>query len=49
MAVPAGAFQTHVAIGNREDLEDVIYTISPVETPFMTMAERTTATATLHE
>lgn len=49
MAVPTMAFQTHQAIGNREDLEDVIYQISPVETPFMTMAERLTAKAVLHE
>lgn len=49
MAVPSGAFQTHQAVGNREDLEDVIYTISPVETPFMTMAKRTKATAVFHE
>ena len=43
------AFQTYQSIGNREDLEDVIYNISPVETPFMTMASRKTATATYHE
>ena len=43
------AFQTYQAIGNREDLEDVIYQISPVETPFMTMAGRKTAKATYHE
>lgn len=49
MAVPASAFQTFSSIGNREDLEDVIYQISPVETPFMTMAARTEATATFHE
>lgn len=49
MAVPTMAFQTHQAIGNREDLEDVIYQISPTETPFMTMAGRKTAKATYHE
>lgn len=49
MTVPAGAFQTYSAIGNREDLEDAIYMISPTETPFMTMAKRATATSTLHE
>ena len=43
------AFQTYQAIGIREDLEDVIYNISPVETPFMTMCGRKTATATYHE
>lgn len=49
MAVPAGAFQTYSAIGNREDLENAIYMISPTETPFMTMAKRVSATNTLHE
>ena len=43
------AFQTYQAIGRREDLEDVIYDISPVETPFMTMAKRLKATNTFHE
>jgi hypothetical protein len=49
MTVPSGALQTHQAIGNREDLEDVIYQISPVETPFLTMASRTEANAVNHE
>lgn len=49
MAVPASTFQTYQGIGNREDLEDVLYQISPVETPFMTMCERTKATNTFHE
>lgn len=49
MAVPASAFQTFSSVGNREDLEDVIYSISPVETPFMTMASRSECTATYHE
>ncbi len=49
MAVPAGTLQTFQGIGNREDLEDVLYQISPVETPFMTMCERTKASATYHE
>lgn len=49
MAAPTMAFQTYQAIGRREDLEDVIYQISPVETPFMTMASRKKATNTLHE
>lgn len=49
MTVPASTFQTHQSIGNREDLEDVIYQISPVETPFFTMAARTDANATYHE
>ena len=49
MAVPAATYQTHTAIGNREDLSDVIYDISPTETPFMTMAARTKAKAVFHE
>lgn len=49
MAAPTMAFQTYQAVGNREDLEDVIYSISPTETPFMTMAKRKKATAVLHE
>ena len=49
MTAPSGAFQTYQAVGNREDLEDVIYSISPTETPFMTMASRVSATAVLHE
>ena len=49
MAVPAGTYQTYTAIGNREDLEDAIYDISPTETPFLTMCKRSTATATVHE
>lgn len=49
MSVPSGTFQSHQAIGNREDLEDVMYQISPIETPFMTMAARTKASGVLHE
>jgi hypothetical protein len=49
MAVPASTFQTYQGVGNREDLEDVLYQISPVETPFLTMCERTKATNTYHE
>lgn len=49
MAAPTGTFQTFQAVGNREDLEDVIYSISPTETPFVTMAGRVSATAVLHE
>lgn len=35
--------------GNREDLSDVLYDISPTETPFMTAAKKTNATATSHD
>ena len=42
-------FQTYTSIGNREDLSDVIYNISPTETPFMSSVGKTKATATYHE
>lgn len=49
MANPVGTFQTYQAIGDREDLSDVIYNIDPVEVPFMTSAARSKATFTKHE
>lgn len=49
MAQPADTFSTYDAIGNREDLADVIYDVSPTETPFLTMATKTKASATYHE
>jgi len=49
MAVVTGVFQTHQAIGNREDLSDIIYDISPTETPFFTMCAKVKATGTNHE
>ena len=51
MAIPAaaGTFKTYEAVGNREDLSDVIYNIAPTETPFVSMAARSTATLRAHE
>jgi len=49
MAVPANTFQTYQAVGNREDLSDIIYMVSPFDTPFQSMAGRATATSTTHE
>jgi hypothetical protein len=49
MAAPTNTFLTTAAIGNREDLSDVIYRITPTETPFMSMIPKAKATATLHE
>ena len=37
------------AVGQREDLIDVIYNISPTETPFMSSIGKTKATAVYHE
>lgn len=42
-------YQTYTAIGMREDLSDVIYNISPTDTPFMSSIGKTKATATYHE
>lgn len=42
-------FLSTVAIGNREDLSDAIYRISPTATPFTSMAGKAKATNTLHE
>ena len=42
-------YQTYTAIGQREDLSDVIYNISPTDTPFMSSIGKTKATAVLHE
>ena len=42
-------YQTYTAIGQREDLSDVIYNISPTETPFMSSIGKTKATAIYHE
>jgi hypothetical protein len=49
MAQPTNAFDTYDAIGIREDLQDVIYSISPTETPFMSSAAREQVKNTLHE
>ena len=42
-------YQTYTAIGQRQDLSDVIYDISPTDTPFMSSIGKTKATAVLHE
>src|SRR5262245_20239764 len=49
MALPTNTFSSYAAIGNREDLSDVIYRIDPADTPFMTACEREKATAVNHE
>lgn len=49
MTVLAGTFQAFQAIGNREDLEDFIYNISPTDAPFMRMAGRANSEAVYHE
>lgn len=49
MAIPTATFQTYGAVGIREDLEDVIYDISPMDTYFFSKAARLKATATRHD
>lgn len=49
MAVPAGTFQTFTSIGNREDLENIIWDITPTETPFQNRVKKGKAKATFHE
>lgn len=49
MAAPTNTFLTTAAIGNREDLTDMIYRITPTLTPTLNMAAKAKATATLHE
>jgi hypothetical protein len=49
MAQPTNTFDTYDAVGIREDLQDVIYSISPTETPFMSSAAREQVKNTFHE
>ncbi len=49
MAAPANTFTTISAIGNREDLVEEIFDVSPTETPFMANAKKANATGTKHE
>jgi len=49
MTLATDAFTTYSAVGNREDLSDVIYNVSPTDTPFITGIARTDAKAVLHE
>ena len=49
MAQPTNTFDTYDSVGEREDLSDVIYNISPTDTPFLSSAAKTQSTAVLHE
>jgi len=49
MAQFSDTFDTYDSIGEREDLSDVIYNISPTDTPFLSSAAKTQSTAVLHE
>jgi len=47
--MPANAFLTNAAIGNREDLIDIIYNVAPTDTPLISMIEKVEAKAVTHE
>lgn len=49
MASPTNTFSSYDAVGIREDLSDVIYNVSPEETPFYSKSGKTTARNTLTE
>ena len=49
MAIVTNTFQTFTAIGNREDLSDIIYNISPTDTPLLSSIGKEKAEGTLHE
>ena len=48
MAV-SGTYKTYDQVGKREDVEDIIYDISPTDTPFLSSIGSGTASATLHQ
>jgi len=49
MAQPANTFSSYDSVGNREDLDDVIWDVSPNETPALSMFTKNNASAINHE
>lgn len=49
MTQPTNTFDSYDAVGNREDLQDRIYMVSPEATPVMSAIRRLKATQRLHE
>ena len=49
MATISGTFKTYDEVGAKLDVEDIIYDISPTETPFTSSIGTSTATQTLHQ
>lgn len=49
MAQPTNTFDAYDSVGNREDLSDLIFNISPTETPFLSACGKTKAANTYHE
>ena len=49
MAQITNTYSQYDAVGEREDLSDIIYSISPTDTPFMSNVGKNKATAVYHE
>jgi len=49
MSQPGNTFDTYDAVGIREDLSNVIYDVSPEETPLLSAMAKVKATNTFHE
>src|SRR6187549_2894355 len=49
MTQPSGTHSTYDHIGRREDLSDIIYDVSPTETPYLSSMPKGKATSTKHE
>lgn len=49
MAVPAQLYETYTAVGQKEDISELIHNISPTETPFVSLIGSTDATQRYHQ
>jgi len=49
MAQPADTHSTYDHVGRREDLSDIIYDVTPTDTPVLTALPKVSATSTKHE
>ena len=49
MTQPTNTFDSYDAVGIREDLQDIIYDVSPEETPFYSACAKVKATNTFHD
>jgi len=49
MAQPSNTFDSYDAVGIREDLSDIIYDVSPEDTPFYSKSKKVKASNTYHE
>jgi len=49
MAQPSNTFDSYDAVGIREDLSEIIFDVSPEQTPFYTKCKKVKATNALHE